>query len=159
MAMKKDQQKKADEIMAATVADGFEEKDGRLHVKKGRYVDDNKEESLEALGNELNGVIEEFNGSMRQDFDRIAERCLDAPITAMFEDRTATFLLLEHRDLVIATLVEGVKKQSLDVFVKAYLSKDGETYVVRPDRARRVEAILARAAEIKKEMEKAEEKK
>jgi hypothetical protein len=155
LAAAKEQKTKADEILAAVIEDGFEEKDGRLHVKKGRYVDENKEESVDALNAELNGVLEEFNGSIRQDFDRIAERCLDAPVVALFEDRAATFVLLEHRDYIIASIVDSVRKQALETFVKAYLSKQGETYVVRPERAKRIEGLLQRAAEIKKEMEKA----
>jgi hypothetical protein len=154
MAMRKEQKDKADEIMNAAIEDGFEVKDGRLRVKKGRFVNDQNEESIDALNAELNNVIEEFNGSVRQDFDRIAERCLEAPVIAMFEDRAATFLLMDHRDLVIASAVDAVKRQGLDVFTKTYLAKQGETYVVRPERARRVEAILERAAAIKKEMEK-----
>lgn len=152
--MIKDQAVHADEIFAAILEDGFEEKDGRLHVKKGRYVNDQKEESIEALDAELNNVVEEFNGSIRQDFDRLAERCLDSGVIAVLENREATFLLLEHRDLVLTSAVEAVRKQALDVFMKAYLVKQGEVYVVRPDRAARVQSILDRAAAIKKASEK-----
>ncbi len=154
MALMKEQRRKSDEILAAVLEDGFEEKDGRLRVKPGRYVDDQKAESLDALHAELNGVIEEFNGTMRHDLDRIAERCLDAAVTGMFEDRTGTFLLLEHRDRTVAGLIEAVRRQALDAFRTAYLVKEGEVYVVRPDRIKRVEALLERAAVIKKELEK-----
>jgi len=154
MALMGAQRRKADEILAAVVEDGFEEKDGRLRVKAGRYVDDQKAESLDALHAELSGVIEEFNGTMRQDLDRIAERCLDASVAAMFEDRAGTFLLLEHRDRTVAGLIDAVRRQAIDAFQKAYLVKEGEVYVVRPDRIKRVDAILERAAAIKKEMEK-----
>jgi hypothetical protein len=156
MAMRKDQESKAEEIMNAAIADGFEEKDGRLRIKRGRYLNDQKVESIDALGDELNGVIEEFNGTIRQDFDRIAERCMDGAVIAMFEDRAATFLLMDHRDLAIATAVEAVKKQGLEIFMKTYLVKLGDSYGIRPERARRIEAILERAQEIKKEKEKPE---
>jgi hypothetical protein len=156
LGMRKEQEGKADEIMNAVIADGFEEKDGRLRVKRGRYLNDQKQESADALVDELRGVIEEFNGTIRQDFDRIAERCLDGAVIAMFEDRAATFLLMDHRDLAIASAVDAVKKQGLEVFIKTYLVRQGDTYVVRPERARRIEAILERAREIKKEMDKPE---
>lgn len=153
-ALMKEQRRKADEIQAAVLEDGFEEKDGRLRVKPGRYVDDQKAESLDALHAELNGVIEEFNGTMRQDLDRIAERCLDDAVAALFEDRAGTFLLLEHRDRTVAGLIDAVRKQALDAFMKAYLVKEGGVYVVRSDRVKRVEEILKRGMEIKKDSEK-----
>jgi hypothetical protein len=151
---KKDQASHAEDIMNSTIEDAFEEKDGNLHVKKGRYVNDQKVDSLEALDSELNNVVEEFNGSMRQDFDRIAERSLDPLVLSVFENREATFLLLEHRDIAVGAAVETVKKQGLDLFKKIYLEKQGETFVVRPERTKRMEAILERAKAIKKENEK-----
>ncbi|HXX93678.1 MAG TPA: hypothetical protein VEN81_08585 [Planctomycetota bacterium] len=156
MALRKEQELKAEEIMNAVIADGFDEKDGKLRVKKGRYQNDQKVDSVEALGSELDNVVEEFNGSIRQDFDRIAERCLDERVIALFENRGGTFLLMEHRDFVIASAVEAVKRQGLDVFVKTYLVQKGDRYEVRPERSRRVQAILDRAQVIKKETEKPE---
>jgi hypothetical protein len=151
---RKDQASHAEDIMNATIEDAFEEKDGHLRVKKGRYVNDQKVDSLEALDSELNNVVEEFNGSMRQDFDRIAERSLDPLVISVFENREATFLLLEHRDIAVGAAVETVKRQGLDLFKKIYLAQEGDHFTVRPERTQRVEAILERAKAIKKENEK-----
>ena len=49
---------------------------------------------------------------------------------------------------MIETLAHEIRHGGLEVFLKTYLAKQGELYVVRPERASRVEAILKRAAEI-----------
>jgi hypothetical protein len=49
---------------------------------------------------------------------------------------------------VVERLADSVRHGGLDTFVRTYLIKQGETYVVRPERAARVEAILKRAADI-----------
>ncbi len=142
------QRHKTDEIMNAVLEDGFMPDADKLTVKKGRYVDGDGKESPEALAGELRGVIEEFNGAIRQDFDRIAERCVEADVIGLFEDRPATYLLLDYRDRVVDRLSDAMRQHGLETFLKAYLTKEGDVYVVRPDRAGRVEAILKRAADI-----------
>jgi hypothetical protein len=146
--LREEQIRKTDEIMNAVIEDGFEVLGDRLKVKAGRYVDGEGKESPDALATELHGIIEEFNGSVRQDFDRIAERCLDPGVIALFEDRPGTYLLEEFRDRVVERLADGIRRSGLDLFVRTYLSKQGELYVVRPERATRVQAILRRAADI-----------
>ncbi|MBI3857893.1 MAG: hypothetical protein HY293_19620 [Planctomycetes bacterium] len=145
---KEDQKRKSEEIMNATLEDGFTADGEKLTVKKGRYVDGDGKESPDALGAEFEGVIAEFNGSIRQDFDRIAERCLDPGVIALFEDRPGTYLLAEFRDRVVETMAHGIRNGGLDVFIKTYLVMQGDKYVVRPERASRVEAILKRATDI-----------
>jgi hypothetical protein len=146
--LREEQKRKSDEIMNAVLEEGFEAEGDKLKVKAGRYVDGDGKDSPDALSTELHGIIEEFNGAIRQDFDRIAERCLDPGVIALFEDRPGTYLLIEFRDRVVDRLAEATRHSGLDVFVRTYLSKRGETYVVRPERAARVEAILKRANEI-----------
>lgn len=140
--LQEEQKRKCEEIMAAVLEDGFTADGDRLSVKKDRY------ESPDALTAELDGIIAEFHGTMRQDFDRIAERCLDPDVIALFEDKPGTYLLAEFRDRVIAALAHEIRTSGFDVFLKTYLVKKGDVYVVRPERALRVEAILKRAADI-----------
>jgi hypothetical protein len=146
--LKEDQRRKSDEIMNAALEDGFSADGDKLSVKKGRYVDGEGKDSPEPLDAELNRVIEEFNGTIRQDFDRIAERCLDPGVIALFEDRPGTYLLMEFRDRVVDRLAYPIRNGGIDVFIKTYLTKNGDVYVVRPERAGRVEAILKRATDI-----------
>jgi len=142
LGLRQEQRRKAEEIMNAVLEDGFAAEGDTLKIKQGRY------ESADALGAELDGIIAEFDGTIRQDFDRIAERCLDAGVIALFEDRAGTYLLQEFRDRVIAELAETTRRQGLDGFIRIYLAKQDVGYVVRPERAARVEAILKRAADI-----------
>lgn len=146
--LQEDQRRKAEDIMNAVLEDGFSADGDRLSVKKGRFVDGEGKDSVDALGAELDGILAEFNGAVRQDFDRIAERCLDPGVIALFEDRPGTYLLAEYRDRVIETLAHEIRSGGLELFVKTYLVKKGDVYVVRPERASRVEAILKRAEDI-----------
>jgi hypothetical protein len=146
--LKAEQQRKADEIMNSVLEDGFTVTGDKISVKAGRYLDGDGKDSPETLALELQSVIEEFNGAFRQDFDRIAERCLDPGVVALFEDRPGTYLLAEFRDQVVERLAEQTRRGGLDVFVRTYLKKQGDAYVIRPERATRVEAILKRAADI-----------
>jgi len=142
------QKQKAEEIMNATLEDGFTAEGDKLSVKKGRYVDGDGKDSPDALAAELDGILAEFAGTTRQDFDRIAERCLDPGVIALFEDRPGTYLLAEFRDRVVERIAHEIRTGGIDVFLKTYLVKQGDLYVVRPERASRVEAILKRAADI-----------
>jgi hypothetical protein len=146
--LREGQRRKTEEIMNAVLEDGFSAIGDRLTVKPGRYVDEDGKDSPDVLASELHGIIEEFNGAVREDFDRIAERCLDPGVIALFEDRPGTYLLQEFRDRVVERLADGVRRGGLDLFLRTYLIKQGETYVVRPERAARVEAILKRASAI-----------
>jgi hypothetical protein len=142
LGLRQEQRRKGEEIMNAVLEDGFTAEGDALRVKEGRY------ESVDALGAELDGIIAEFEGTNRQDFDRIAERCLDAGVIALFEERAGTYLLQEFRDRVVEELADQVRRQGLETFMRTYLTRQGDLYVVRPERAPRVEAILKRAADI-----------
>lgn len=146
--LKEEQRRKSEEIMNSVLTDGFTAEGDRLSVKKGRYVDGDGRDSVDTLGNELNGIIEEFNGTTRQDFDRIAERCLEPGVIALLEDRQGTYLLQEFRDRVVDRLAYSIRNSGIDLFIRTYLTRKDDLYVVRPDRASRVEAILKRAADI-----------
>jgi len=146
--LREQQARKTEEIMSAVIEDGFTAAGDKLTVKQGRYVDGDGKDSADALSSELHGIIEEFDGAVRQDFDRIAERCLDPGVIALFEDRPGTYLLQEFRDRVVERLADAARRGGLDLFVRTYLLKQGETYVVRQERAARVEAILKRANDI-----------
>jgi len=146
--LKDEQRRKSEEIMNATLEDGFTADGDKLTVKKGRYVDGDGKDSPDVLAAELEGIIAEFVGTTRQDFDRIAERCLDPGVIALFEDRPGTYLLAEFRDRVVERLAHEIRHGGIEVFLKTYLVKKGDLYVVRPERASRVEAILKRAADI-----------
>jgi hypothetical protein len=146
--IQEEQKHKAEEIMNAALEDGFTADGDKLSVKKGRYVDGDGKDSPDVLAGEFEGIIAEFVGTSRQDFDRIAERCLDQGVIALFEDRPGTYLLAEFRDQVVERLAHGIRSSGIDVFIKAYLVKKGDLYVVRPERASRVEAILRRATDI-----------
>jgi hypothetical protein len=146
-----DQQRKADGIFDAVLADGFGEEAGRLVVKKGRYVDDQGADSVDALAADHHLVIEEFEGSLRQDLDRVAERAADDSVARLFSNKAATSILYEHRDRFVERAIETIRSRGVDLFASAYLTEVGGTRVVRGDRASRVEALLQRAAAIRKE--------
>lgn len=153
LAARDDQRAKADEIMNSTLTEDFTAEGERLTVKKGRHVDENGQESPEALTAALNTVTEEFAGTIRQDFDRIAERCVDADVISVLENKAGTYLLMEYRDRVLDRMVHAVRQGGLDAFVRAYLVRQGDGYAVRPDRTTRVEALLRRIEQIRKEQE------
>lgn len=154
LAARDEQSRKADEIMNAVLESDFTVEGERLTVKKGTFTDDDGKDSPAALLEALNQVRQEFDGTIRQDFDRIAERCTDPEVIGVLENRPGTYLLMEFRDRVADRLTDAIRRQGLDVFVRAYLVKQGDAYAVRPDRTVRVEAILKRAEEIRKEQEK-----
>jgi len=153
MGARDDQRGKADEIMHSTLEEDFTAEGERLTVKKGKYLDDEGKESPKALTDALNAVREEFSGSIREDFDRIAERCVDPEVVAVLENRPGTYLLVEFRERVLDRLVHAVHQEGFGVFVRAYLVKQGETYSVRPDKTVRVEALLKRIEQIRKEQQ------
>lgn len=154
LAARDEQQRKADEIMNSTLNEDFSVDGERLSVKKGKYLGDDGNESPAVLQEALDAVRAEFEGSIRQDFDRIAERCTDPEVIGVFENRPGTYLLMDYRDRVSDRLSDAIRQQGLDVFVRAYLVKQGDGYAVRPDRTVRMEALLKRAAQIQKEQEK-----
>jgi len=151
MASRDEQRLKGDEILSSTIEEDFTAEGERLTVKKGKYVDDEGKESPDALKAAINNVREEFEGTIREDFDRIAERCVDPEVIAVLENRPGTFLLMDFRDRVLARLVDGVRRQGLDTFVRAYFVKQGDVYTVRTDKTVRVEALLKRIEAIRKE--------
>jgi hypothetical protein len=63
-------------------------------------------------------------------------------------DRPGTYLLTEFRDQVVERMAHGIRTGGMEVFIKTYLVKQGDHYVVRPERASRIEAILKRATDI-----------
>jgi hypothetical protein len=69
----------------------------------------------------------------------------------VLENRPGTFLLMDFRDRVLARLVDGVRRQGLDTFIRAYFVKQGDVYTVRADKTVRVEALLKRIEAIRKE--------
>lgn len=151
MASRDEQRLKADEIMNSTLEEDFQAEGERLTVKKGKFVDDDGKESPDALKAAIENVRAEFDGTIREDFDRIAERCTDPEVIAVLENRPGTFLLMDFRDRVLARLVDGVRRQGFDAFLRAYLVKQGEVYAVRADKTVRVEALLKRVEQIRKE--------
>jgi hypothetical protein len=110
MGARDEQRGKADEIMHSTLEEDFTAEGERLTVKKGRYVDDEGKESTKTLTEALNAVREEFAGSIREDFDRIAERCVDPEVVAVLENKPGTYLLVEFRDRVLDRLVHAGQK-------------------------------------------------
>jgi len=149
-----DQRRKADDILKATIEEDFTRDGERLSVKKGRYLDDDGKESPALFLEAIEAVRAEFEGTIRQDFDRIAERCTDADVIPAFENRPGTYLLMEWRDRVVDRQSDAIRRQGLDVFIRAYLTKQGDGYAVRPDRTVRVEALLRRAEQIRKELDR-----
>ncbi len=147
------QRRQAAEIFDAVLSDCFVEEGAALRMKPGRFVDGEGKDSVEAFDTEHQAVIEEFEGALRQDFDRVAERCLEPELAALFENKAATYLLIEQRDRDVEGLLEGIRRGGLDLFAKTYLREEGGGLTVRPERAARVEALLKRAEEIRKQAE------
>ncbi|HLY09983.1 MAG TPA: hypothetical protein VKW04_11820 [Planctomycetota bacterium] len=153
MASRDEQRGKADEIMHSTLEEDFTAEGERLVVKKGKYLGDDGKESPKALTDALNAVREEFAGSIREDFDRIAERCVDPVVIAVLENKPGTYLLMEFRDRILDRLIHAVHQEGFGVFVRAYLVKQGDSYSVRPDKTVRMEALLKRVEQIRKEQQ------
>jgi hypothetical protein len=140
--------------MNAMQQEDFAGEGERLSVRKGKFVGEDGKESPKVLLDSLNGVREEFAGSIREDFDRIAERCTDPVVVAVLENKPGTYLLTEFRDRVVDRLTFAVRQEGFPTFLRAYLVKQGETYSVRPDKTVRVEGLLKRVEQIRKEQEK-----
>jgi hypothetical protein len=153
MAARDEQRGKAEELLHSMQEEDFTVEGERLTVKKGKFVGEDGKESPKVLTDALNGVREEFAGSIREDFDRIAERCVDPVVVAVLENKPGTYLLMEFRDRVLDRLVHAVHQEGFGVFLRAYLVKQGDTYSVRPDKTVRVEALLKRVEEIQKEQQ------
>jgi hypothetical protein len=158
MAARDEQRGKADEIMHSTLEEDFTADGERLTVKKGKYVGDDGKESPKVLTDALNAVREEFAGAIREDFDRIAERCADPEVIGVLENKPGTYLLMEFRQRVLDRLVHEVHQEGFGVFLRAYLVKQGDTYSVRPDKTVRVEALLKRVEQIQKEQQAEKDK-
>lgn len=153
MAARDEQRAKADEILHSMQEEDFTVEGERLTVKRGKFVGEDGKDSPKALTDALNGVREEFAGSIREDFDRIAERCVDPVVVAVLENKPGTYLLMEFRDRVLDRLVYAVHQEGFGVFLRAYLLKQGDTYTVRPDKTVRMEALLKRVEQIKKDQQ------
>ncbi len=153
MAARDEQRAKADEIMRSTQEEDFAAEGERLTVRKGKFVGEDGKESPKALADALNVVRDEFAGSIREDFDRIAERCADPVVVAVLENKPGTYLLTEFRDRILDRLVYAVHQEGFATFVRAYLVKQGDGYAVRPDKTVRVEALLKRAEQIRKDQQ------
>jgi hypothetical protein len=153
MAARDEQRGKADEIMQSVLQEDFTADGERLVVKRGKFVGDDGKDSPKVLTDALNGVREEFAGSIREDFDRIAERCVDPVVIAVLENKPGTYLLMEFRDRVLDRLTHVVRQEGFATFLRAYLVKQGDGYSVRPDKTVRVEALLKRVDQIRKEQQ------
>lgn len=147
------QRRQAEEIFDAVLNDGFVAEGAALRMKPGRFVDGEGKDSIEVFDAEHQAVIEEFEGTLRQDFDRVAERCLEPELSALFGNKVATYLLIEQRDRDVEGLLDAIQRGGLDLFAKTYLREEGGRLFVRPERAARVEALLKRAEEIHKQAE------
>jgi hypothetical protein len=158
MAVRDEQRGKADEIMQSTLNEDFTAEGERLTVKKGKYVGDDGKESAKVLTDALNAVREEFAGTIREDFDRIAERCVDPEVVGVLENKPGTYLLMEFRQRILDRLIHAVQQEGFGVFVRSYLVKLGETYSVRPDKTVRMEALLKRVEQIQKEQQAEKDK-
>jgi hypothetical protein len=143
---------RAEAAMEAVREDGFEERDGRLLVRKGRYVDENGADSADALEAEHRKRIDGFFES-RLDYNLIAERCADPGVAGLFSAARATFVVRGHVESVIAMLRAAARQEAVADFGRLYLEKSGDALAVRPARAASVEELVRRAAEIRKEKE------
>jgi hypothetical protein len=150
-----DERRKAAAVFDAIRDDAFEEAGGKLAVKKGRFVDENQAESMEVLEAELRGPIDELDGA-RAPFELVAERATEKAVIDLFENRAATFVLQDEVGRVSAELSAAVRREAFDLFVRTYCSRQGEVFSVRPERAHRVEELVKRADQIRKEQEAAD---
>lgn len=131
-----------------------DEGSGILSVKKGRFVNEQGEDSLDALNAEIDGMLNEY-AAVRAGLDAIAERLIDPALCALFDTPEGSTAFREHQGRVIEDLKEAARDEALRTFVGTYLVREGERYVVRPERVGRVEAMARRAEEIRLELEKA----
>jgi hypothetical protein len=150
LAVRQEQRARADAVFAEVLADGFEERDGKLFVKKGRYAGENQEDSPDALDAEHKGVVDGFWGG-RYAFDLIAEHCADAKAAEAFGSAVGTLVLHEHMGRVCAELREKIAARGIEYLTALYLEQKGELLQVRPERAARIQDLAVRAAQLKKE--------
>ncbi|HEX7896160.1 MAG TPA: hypothetical protein VF950_00165 [Planctomycetota bacterium] len=140
----------ADNVFAEVVEDGFEAAGDTFRVKKGRFVDGDSNESPDTLEAEYRSTIDVFRGS-RTAFDQLLELCADPAEAAPFADLPATFIAQEHQARVVEELREAIQARAFDLFADLYLEKKGDRWAVRPARAARIDEMVKRANEIKKE--------
>ncbi len=137
------------------------EENGALSVRKGRFVNDQGQDSPDAVTAEGDALLAEFAAN-RATFAEIASRALDRAVVETYESRPGLSALLEHLTEVLETRKQAVRASGLERFVQSTLVGDGGSYRVRPERAGRVEEMARRAAEIQKNLDRAggeEEKK
>jgi hypothetical protein len=131
-----------------------EGENGALTARKGRFVNENGEDSVDAITNEYEGIKNELAATMDQ-FDEIASRVLDPALVELFESRAGSSALSEHLFMVIEELKQAARERGVERFANSFLIQKDGVYVIRPERERRVEAIARRAEEIRRGLEAA----
>ena len=150
VATRRAQRQAADKVFEEILADGFEAEGAALKVKKGRYVDENKADSVEALDGEHKGMVDGFWGG-RYPLDLIAELAADPKAAETFGSPAGTIVIQEHIGRVAAELRQAIEAQGFELFTRLYLSKKGDALEVRPERAAKIQELSQRAAQLKKE--------
>jgi hypothetical protein len=154
LALRDGQAAKADKVFAQLQEDWFVAAGDRLMVKPGRFVDEQKADTPEAVWNELQNGINDFNGG-RTGLEQIAERLNDPSLISLFKNREATFAVNDQIQDLVDRLTEVVRRDAFSDFVKLYLAPEGDGFKVRPERAGRIDDMEKRAEELRKEAEKA----
>ena len=150
LGRKAEQQARADAVFAEVVADSFEQAGAGLLVKKGRYVNEESKDSVEALDGEHRGVVDGFLEGRRH-LDTLAELCADPKAAWTFSSHLGTVLVQEHIGRLIVEERRAIEERGFDLFAALYLESKGDVVTVRPDRAPKIQDLVRRAAAIVKE--------
>jgi hypothetical protein len=129
----------------------FEPRGDLLGVSANRFADEDEGAKApatpEEADRELRGTVREF-AERRSRFLDMAERCADPATAELFSAPLAATVLERRMGSVARSLARKALAEAPAAFARRYLAGTGDTMAWRPERAAKVDEIVARAREI-----------
>jgi hypothetical protein len=126
-----------------------DDRDGKLVFKRRLFRNQSGESTLKGFRAHLNDAWQNQFRSLQQLFLSTAERCADAKIAAFLRDPDVLMLLRQDEARIGEMRSVAIQDGSLDAFLKLYFTAQDGGHVVRPECAATIEALLARAEQLK----------
>jgi len=130
-------------------AEWCEDRDGKLVFKRRLFRTPSGESTVQGFRAHTYDAWHNQLRNLQQLFLSTAERCADGAIAAVLRDPDVLTLLRQDEARISEMRVIAVQDASLDAFLKRYFVEQDGRHVVRPDSAASIEALLARAEELK----------